>query len=203
GSVGALTYNTWRGINIVKARAGPTKQYEDAQVNVRTKAAAATASWQSLPDSRRALWATYANTHADVDWTGNPQRITAYNWYIRINVRRQLLDQGIGQYPPAIVFVTNLQTLTLEDMFGFLQANWTHTPAAPPAFTYAEFYGCGPHSAGSNPTIKQCKRLDFEPIVSHTWDWNVVDSGWYTLFARPIHLTGIVAGWIKARAELL
>jgi len=195
GSVGSLTYNTWRGISIVKARTGPLKQYEAAQVDVRTKAAAATASWQSLTDAQRAPWYDYANAHTDIDWTGNPARLTAYNWYIRINVRRQLLGIAIRTSPPDVAPDARMLTLTATGEPTRAHIQWTMTPWAPLADLFVEIYGAGPYSAARHPTIKQAKRLHHAPSFITSWYWSGLTPGHYTVFARPIHVHGITCGW--------
>ncbi|MCK4298945.1 MAG: hypothetical protein KAX80_05400, partial [Planctomycetes bacterium] len=148
GSVGSLTYNTWRGISIVKARTGPTIQYSDAQVALRALTANVTAAWQAATDAQRAAWDQYANNHLDIDWTGNPQRITGYNWAVRINVRRQLLGQPIEPVPPTYVIDIGLTDLEAEPTNGNIVIYWDLYPFTPPPQLLVEFYGTPAHSPG-------------------------------------------------------
>ncbi|GAH96250.1 unnamed protein product, partial [marine sediment metagenome] len=143
------TYNTWRGISTVKARTGPTKQNEDAQIALRALTALATAAWQALTDAQRSLWNHYADTHPDPDWTGNPQRLTGYNWFIRINVRRQLIDQGIEAAPPEDPCLLRLYALWGEYYPPMITFTWTAVPEPPADQYYVEIYHVGPHSAGA------------------------------------------------------
>jgi len=204
GSVGSLTYNTWRGISIVKARAGPTTQYSDAQVALRALAALATTSWQSITDAQRNAWHDYANTHTDIDWTGNPQRLSGYNWYIRINVRRQLLGQAIGTSPPTIVYDSYVSLLTAVDIPPGLSISFSTMPGFPAFTEYVELYGHGPHSPGRNIPIQTCSRIIAMPLGIGPYTWILgANYGWYTIFARPMHIQGVVAGWAKTKAEYI
>ncbi len=197
GSVGSLTYNTWRGISIVKARVGPAKQYEAAQVAIRTKAALATASWQGLTNAQRDAWYDYANAHVDVDWTGNPQRITAYNWYIRANVRAQLLMEPIREEPPTAVVDDGLTDLITIPGPAYIIITWNYHPSPPQDFLYVEIYGTGPHSPGRHPTIKQCHRVKHAFADALSTAWSELDPGLYTIFIRSIHAQGVTSPWAK------
>jgi len=195
GSVGSLTYNTWRGISIVKARVGPTIQYSDAQVAVRDKAAAATTSWQGLTDAQRDAWHDYALAHLDVDWTGNPQRLTGYNWYVRANVRAQLVDADIRESPPEYIITRRIYNTFATPIGPGLAIYWSHTPLSPPPELRIDIYGAGPHSPGRKPTIKQCRRIAWDTCASGVYLWEPLDPGLYTIFIRLIHTHGVVAGW--------
>lgn len=197
GSVGSLCYVTWRGIHVVKARAGPTIQYSAAQVALRAKAALATASWQALTDAQRDLWYTYANAHVDVDWTGNPQRLTGYNWYIRANVRAQLLGAPIRTSPPTVVVDDLLTDLVASAGGGGLIITWNYDPWPPQAGLYLEIYGVGPHSPGRHPTIKQCHRAGHDIAEGLFWTWTPLDAGLHTIFVRSTHIQGVTTVWQK------
>lgn len=195
GSVGSLCYVTWRGISVVKTRSGPTTQYSDAQVAIRTKAALATASWQSLTDAQRDAWHDYALNHLDIDWTGNPQRLTAYNWYVRANVRAQLCGAAIRTDPPTHNLDQGLTDFHIDDANGGFFIYWGVDPWPPAAGLRVEFYFTGPHSPARHPTLKQCIRLASELADSLYYSWTPIDPGFYTVFGRFIHPQGVVAAW--------
>ena len=201
GSVSSLTYNTWRGISTVKTRTGPTTQYSDAQVDVRNKARLATMLWQTRSDAERDAWNDYAANHVDIDWTGNPQRLSGYNWFVRINVRTQLCGFGFRATPPDVLLNTSLLTVASAGSPNWIDITWTIPDWNPPADLHVEIYGTHAHSVGSNPSIKMAHRITNVIHIDHYYAWTPLDPGWYTMWLRPIHKQGVTAGWFTTRAE--
>jgi len=202
GSVGSLTYNTWRGISIVKARAGPTTQDSAAQVAIRAKTAIATAAWQALTDAQRDAWRDYAASHTDIDWTGNPQRITGYNWYVRIQVRRQILGYVPSPSLPRYPVVYSLTNFAVAQNGADLRATWTPLPWIPLFSSMIEFYIAGPFSAGRHPNIQQADRKAHALEMVGNYSWTPPAVGWYTVFPRPLSMEGLVGTFLRARTEI-
>ncbi len=197
GSVGSLTYNTWRGISIVKARAGPATQYSDAQVALRANTALATDDWQNLSDAHRQEWEQYALQHPDIDWTGNPQRLTGYNWFIRATVRAFLVGAGMRPSPPDIVINYRIFNLRTTPGVDFITILWQVTPLEPPGYFKVEAYGSKAHTPARHPTIKQCTRIGYDIADGLSLPWNDPGAGLHTIFARLIHTQGVVGPWHK------
>ncbi len=202
GSVSSLTYNTWRGISTVKTRSGPTTQYSDAQVYVRGKARLATILWQTRTDAQRDAWSTYANEHADIDWTGNPQRLSGYNWFVRINVRTQILGQGFRTAPPTHAITYSIADLAIANPFTDVKVLWTPFYEPPYTDLYVECYMLGPHSAGLNPNLKACDRKGHELEYQGSFTSSLTALGWYTAYARPIHIQGVVGVWARVKSQV-
>lgn len=202
GSVGDLTYGTWRGISVVKTRKGPTKQYEDDQVAVRNKATVATAAWQAMTDAQHKLWNDYADGHPDVDWTGNDKRLTGYNWYVRINVRRQLIGLGTTTTLPVDPVTYQFDGLNMTGAAIDLTFWWTSTYWAPLGQQYIEFYIAGPHSNGRYPNLPEADRKGHIAEIAEGWSWAHGGVGWYTAFVRPLSMEGLVGGFLRLRAEV-
>ena len=199
GLVGSLVYNTWRGVNYVKGSATPEIEYSEAHVALRDLTALVTASWQGLTDVQRAAWGDYADDHRERSCLGELIRLTGYNWYVRINVRRLLVDEGIEEAPPTLVLMHRISGLTIYVGAGHLHPRWTHVVACTPATLYYEFWRCGPHSAGMMPTVRQCRRVGFTTYASGEFFDASDGPGLYTYFVRPEHSTGLVAGWDTAK----
>lgn len=197
GRVGVLVYNTWRGINYVKATKTPLTEYSDAQIYVRGLAALATSSWQALSDTQRAAWYDFANEHPETSCLGDRTRLTAYNWYIRINVRAQLLDEPIVTTPPTHWVKHIIAGLWVDVAGGHLHPRWTKLPAYSPATLYYDFWRVGPHSAGAYPTVRDCIRVGFTVYSSGIFYDASAGPGLYTYYVRPCHSNGTVGGWFK------
>lgn len=202
GSVSSLTYNTWRGISTVKARSGPTTQYSDDQVYVRGRARLATLLWQARTDAQRDAWNHYANEHADIDWTGNPQRLSGYNWFIRINVRKQLLGLGFQYTPPTVALAYSIADIDLMRPYTEVKVIWTPQYEPPYEDLYIECYMLGPHSPGLNPNLKACDRKGHSLEYLGDYTSSLTQTGCYTCYARPVHVQGVVGVWARIKKQL-
>lgn len=197
GSVGALQYNSWRGRATVRTRSGPPigTQYTDARVALRVLTSNATSTWQGMTDAQRALWSVYANQHLDPSWTGTGQRITGYNWFVRINVRRQLIGQAIEETPPTDAVTCQCTDLWADSEDNFTYFTWHTCGPYNAATTWTVAYVTAAHSAGANPTLKQAKFRDYGLYNSLQLTFSLPSSLWYTAFLRPMLSSGVVGQW--------
>jgi len=195
GRVGAYIYNTWRGQSYVKSTKLPKTEFSTDQIALRLLTANATIAWKAASDADRARWLDYANQHPDQDWTGKPQRITAYNWFVRANVRRQLLALPVSVLPPAhqLAFAISDISVIWEDPYFLV--NWGTPETYDPPTLYAEFYIVGPHSPGARPSVKMAKRRAAVEYDNGYWGWLVPELGYYTIYVRPVHSQGTVGIW--------
>lgn len=195
GAVGSLVYNTWRGISTVRTRVTPVKENEAAQLDIRAKCKSATIQWQSLTDAQREDWAQYAKIHTDPDWTGNPKRLSGYNWYIRVNVRRQLLIGTIIDTPPrgTLSFVNS--HFFHSQSAGQINLTWPSDTNPYGAALYMEIYGVGPLSAARFPTIKNAKRSGSVIYSALAYTFLTAGNGRYTIWFRPILTSGVAGMW--------
>lgn len=197
GRMGALVYNTWRGINYVKIHTDPATQFSDAQVTLRALTADVTVSWQALSAATRAAWYAYANKHPSTSCLADRTRLTAYNWYVRINVRRLLLAGAISSLVPAFELKHNISNLNYDTDPLVIYVQWDFPAAYSPATLYYEVYRTGPHSAAVHANIKNARRRGYATYISQFFEDSVPAAGIYTYFVRPIHSTGVVAPWSR------
>lgn len=195
GSVGALTYTTWRGRSVVKARAGPATQYSQDQLAVRALTHAALHAWSDLDDDTRAAWKHFANAHPEIDWTGNPKRLTGQNWFVRINVRRQLLSLAITSTVPPWMCSTELTSLVLTGGVPDVGVWWTPSTPRDPGDHWVEVYASDAHTAARHPNLPETDRKIAEPLNLGAASWLCNQEGYYTAFARAISANGTVGPW--------
>ena len=199
GRVGNLVYNTWRGIHTVKTSATPTTQYSNDQIALRTLTAAATLAWQAASDAQRVKWNVYAADHPDSDWTGNAKRLSGYNWFVRLNVRAQLVGQSIQNEPPPPTILAILEDFHLEWAdTDIIACRWTPVPWPPWVYTWVEFYFVDAHSAGRTPNLPEADRKGYEGADYGIWLRHTMPPGNYTAFARIIVRRGLVGPWSRA-----
>jgi hypothetical protein len=203
GLVGALVYNTWRGINYVKSTQKPKTEYSADQVALRLLTANATLAWQAASDLERANWLDYANAHPDTDWTGSPKRITAYNWFVRINVRRQQLNMPVSAGPPSFSTSNLIWDFTVTSSCAEIDVLWTVDVPEEDDHTCYIFYLVGPHSPGASPSVKMAKYNGWELAVSGYHTIYPTENGSYTVYARPADLNGTVGPWYKGTVSYI
>lgn len=209
GGVGDLQFNTWRGLHTVRKRSGPTTLYSEDQLFLRAQAAQCTHRWKEISDAQRSAWNVFAASHPDPDWTGQPKRLSGFNWFIRINVRLLLIywDQdpyhtpgwdGIRDDPPEDF---DLPPLIIDSCYSnpgdsvvidwIYQEGWDEKVCV-------EAYLAGPYSVGVNPTIKQADRKGSRIHGNFFFRFETAAAGRYTFFIRHINQHGITGGWLRA-----
>ena len=125
GGISGYVYNTWRGISYVKSNTSPTGQGTPLRLLAQARLATIAKLWATATDAQRADWAAYALAHPVSDWTGNPLRLTAANWFTGCNVQlailgvAPILDAPVVGPPPAA------SGFTLATLAGNLQSTWT------------------------------------------------------------------------------
>lgn len=198
GSVGSLTYVTWRGRSVVKSRAGPATQYSAAQLALRAVTAAGNSAWQTLTDHVRSLWTQYAAIHQAIDWTGNPRRLTGHNCFIRCWVRTTLN----GLTPPTLPPTDPNPWACLDPYIDIdamdLMINWTAHMPLPAAQTQAELWMAGPFSQARTAQLPDAKRTDHTDYTDQVISWTPPEPGTWTAFLRTIDPSGQAGTWTRA-----
>ncbi len=141
GSVGGVTFSSWKGMSYVKAKAKSVRNPATvAQVAIRSAMTFfARRFFDDLTDAQRAEWDQYAQEVASAERSDQvqggfgarvvPQRQfqrSGYNWFLAINVRlvkelgvahyaAPIDDAPLGQTPPSVPVLTGV---TYEDDVG-------------------------------------------------------------------------------------
>ena len=202
GRVGALVYNTWRGLHTVKIHTDPATQFSDAQVYIRSLTAYCIGEWQGLSEVQYAAWRKYAEEHPDPDWSGSKKRLTGFNWFIRINVRRLLVDTGTSPFAPTISVQNVLSGIYTIEVSGALYVVWSMPSWASPGDYYVEAYLSKPHSSTRFPAIEDCKRDGFVVSTDMAYTMSATSGTWQTVYLRIVHTSGVVGSWQSARGYL-
>jgi hypothetical protein len=191
GRVGGLIYNTWRGKSYVKAYAHYQSGKSAKQILTQQTAAAATAAWQALSDDQRAAWDAYALTHTLDHWTGQPKRLTAYNWFLKLQFYQRLIWDFPYPDPPPIHPALILLNPYLFTPDGTISLLWTPQTSAPPYTWAVDIWLQGPHSPAVKPQIKRSTRVNYSWEPTGYFDIEIPSTGTYDVHYRPIHYLGI------------
>ena len=196
GKVSGLVYNTWRGISYVKAKATPGRQSTARRLQVRANGKACTLSWQTISDLLRAEWNDYATKHPDIHWSGNANRLSGYNWFMRCNSR--LLDIGLSiiTTTPARDNPWSPEALAAAGSSSTITITWTWPAPRPTSLQYLDIWITKAQSAGRKPSIEDTKHLAYVNATAHTFTTGPLAFGTYGIFLRSIDgSTGLASPW--------
>lgn len=192
GSVGGLTYNTWRGIRTVKTRSGPKAEPSQKMLNLLAIAAEGTDEWRLLTQAKRDIWNAWAATKREPMWTGQDKRLTGYNWWIRIWVRRYLIEAGPEDYPPDYTIAHTLTGITLTRPIYDIVFAWDTPEFSDWDDYWVEVYMTKPLSTGRNATIHDAFRIFAQNYPIGLANYDPPTAGKTTAFLRLLHENGLV-----------
>jgi hypothetical protein len=160
GGLGALIYNTWRGIATVKRFTSPAQPRTTRQLAVRGYLTTLSRDWAGLTQVQRDGWNAYAAAHPVSDWTGNPKRITGENMFIKCNTIR--LDLGLASVDtaPATTAPAAVAGLALTPGAGQISIAFT---AYGGTDTSIDVWIQPAHSLGQLPRIQKARHLAYAP----------------------------------------
>jgi len=155
GRVGDLIYNTWRGRSYVKAFALHQGEFTPAQIEARSFTGMLTIIWQSLDPEPRAAWQHFADKHLLSSWTGQPKRISGYNWFIKLNYWVQNWDGNYLLFPPSQLECYTFQNVTSYWTSPDLSVTWSiqDTAAIKESIVIGRLEG--PYQCPRTPNIKR------------------------------------------------
>lgn len=191
GGVTGLVYNTHRGRAYVKANARPHTEYSYPQKAMRAHMVSVHDLWASLSDDARARWEDFARANHLCDWTGSLKRLSAWNWFARINFRLMMLDYSSQMTPPYPITSYIIRDLAVTPGTPNSTITWTPESPAPDPTWHLIFWACEPHPATQNPSFKLAK------ILSDTWEYNgtitiYTEITWtWTIYIQPLCANGI------------
>ena len=203
GSVGALTYNSWRGVSIVKGRAGPIGPATGSRLAMLQLGKAASFNWSEISPADRDAWNHYGDTHLETQWTGTPKRLSGHSWYVRCYVRATLLDQTPPSSPPAADVRTEVTFLTPGIGPGALVLEWSYMPFQPPPTHMIEFYSAHELSAGHQINFCNAVRLTYTYLTDQSIELDIPPVGYYRYWARAAGLTGLVGPWTDCSIQVV
>lgn len=199
GSVGGLTYNTWRGLHTVKTRSGPATQKSELQLLAIARIEEADAVWIAQTQATRDKWNAWAAAQRFPSWTGTDKRITGHNWFVKLYIAQLRIfgDPGLV-FPPDPISI-ELRTPYLDTVVGNVQVVWENDLWPDPSLFCVEAWTHKPTSAGRQPYLKLAQFHQYQPI-----DYCYVDVGLTTdpiidAFFRIVNSHGMLGPWRHLR----
>jgi hypothetical protein len=199
GAIGGYVYQPWRGIQTVRSRATPADVPGSAREGIKTLMASVSAAWRNLTDAQRSAWAEYARLHLDPYWTGEDLRLPAFQRFCKMRFLQEWAGYSGTDDPPSLLMLHELSTLNLVDFGGQLTWTWAYSQMPGEPSCYLDAWAIGPHSAGRNMTIHDCRHMFFEVAADLSHTTLLAPSGTWTSFARLISPYGQDTPWIKCR----
>lgn len=199
GSVGGLTYTTWRGKHICKARQPDRPPAAGDALAMLQLAWAADGDWNGIDQPSRDRWNAWAAQQREPHWTGQDKRLTGHNWFVRIYVRQCLLGNIPELIVPNYAITHSLTGLYLALSANELELNWTVLTWPDDADYYIELYLAGPLSPGIHATLHHALRWGAFPYLNAPASLGIYPPGTYTAFPRLMHISGLATPFQSAR----
>lgn len=201
GKMGAIIYNTWRGLNTVKAFKAPVQPGSTDQLDMRARLTNATRAWAALSASQRTSWNDYATAHPMADWSSTALRLTGQNWFVRCYVIIALC----GGTPPTTAPTTAAPDSITGAGFAYVSGppkKVTLTWSAPTdANSYLQMWKTPALSTGRVPKFEMAE--EFATLISSTsspYDAvNPITAGRYGFWVRVLSkTTGLFSAFVSA-----
>lgn len=200
GGIGALIFNTWRGISIVKSFTSPAQPRTARQLRIRGFLTSYSQLWASRTTEERAAWDTWAADHPLSDWTGQPVRMTGHNAYVMCNVLLADMGQTAITDPPTTDAPAAVAGLALTPSSD--QISVAFTPYGGTG-TQIDLWLYGPHSAGRKPKIERARHNVYGPGETSPVVIDNLSPGVYTVFARGVaEASGLASLFNQATATV-
>jgi len=200
GRVSGLVYNSWRGISYAKAAASPAQPRSQRQLQIRAWSTQYVRKWQNLSSVNQQSWTDYANAHPDIDWTGNPKRLTGLNWYVRCCVRLADLDEtppptAPTTPPPDPVANVEITPGDNQISVAFDAAGGTNKTI--------DVWDSGLRSAGATPRIERARHAAYGPAETSPIEVTGLVTGLHTFWFRILDEdNGLASTWVQADATV-
>ena len=201
GSIGALTFNSFRGISTVKGRCPKAPRDSPAQIETRRLAALATAYWKTMTLPQCDVWNDYAASMPEKDWTGQAKHISGYNWFIRINVRRQRCSASIDAALPQNQITEALSVTSVISEYDGISIAWSVSPDDFLSPAYLDIRMGGAHSPGRKLRLPETNFTALPEVHESPWFFSAVEYGWYTFYIRLMSESGVVGPWVRTIGE--
>ena len=104
GSIGDLTYYSFRGRSYVRLKSDPPTVFSQSQLDHQARIRNAVVAWAALTDAQRLLWDNFSAAHYDLDWRGTPIHLTGVNLFTRSFVQLAVVSTTITPLLPKALF---------------------------------------------------------------------------------------------------
>jgi hypothetical protein len=202
GSVGGLTYATWRGKHTVRTRAGPSREPTADQLAVLALAEEAKNAWQDLTDTERSAWNHWAAEHREPHWTGNDKRLSGFNWFVRIYVRQGFYFETTPSAPPDHDLLYTITDVAATVLGTDVSLTWTPTPFGPPDFDLCIAFKHKAASPGRAPDIHYAQFWRSTGINDGLLTDTDLDAGTYDYWLRFLQADALAGVWQHVRAQV-
>jgi len=158
--VSGLVYNSWRGISYAKAAASPCQPRTERQLQIRAWATMFVRGWAALSTVQKSGWTDYANAHPDIDWTGNPKRLTGLNWYLRCNTRLKDMGKTVITSAPTTSAPDAPESIVITPGAGEISVAFDAQAGTDKTI---DVWDSGLRSAGATPRIQRASHAAYGP----------------------------------------
>ena len=203
GTVGGITYNTWKGINYCKTCTSPTGQGTKKRLDAQGLLITVAKLWETIGDPARAAWNAYAASHPVTSWTGPPMHLTGMNWFVKCHVTLRRMNFNYLVAAPTTAAPNPIVGMDFAHITTYLQLSWS---APNTGLNRVEMRMVGPQSAGiqakyeKSAFFQQNSVLDAPGVILV----NSPGIGRWTIWARIVdNANGLTSSWLSAYVDVV
>lgn len=186
GKCGSLVYSVRRGTAYVRTNPAQTHPNTQKQLNQRARILQVTRRWNDLTNEQRKSWTDYAASHPDIDWTGNPKRLTGQSWYIRCNARLLRLGKSVNDNAPTTPAPAAPKAAEISAAGLTTTINWTNSKQPTDRDYIATIWRSGPTSTGRSQRRERARIIADVLAAAQTYSDTVDTAGTYRYWIEII-----------------
>lgn len=206
GSVAGMTFTSWKGIKVLKAKPTPVRRLRYAQSNVRAILGFLSREWGEITAGERTLWEQYATVHPQPDGFGGTFIMSGLQTFIKLNHTAIRLG-GAGALqdaPPADPPLASLLTWSVVSgaaSNGDIDVSWA-VEGNSSADDFIELRTAGPYGSVARKEVENQYKFKVTTAgnVLLTTVSGLVEDFWYWIRGRYVDKYGQTTAWFTGQA---
>ena len=188
GSIGDLTYYSFRGRSYVRLKADPPTVFSQSQLDHQARIRNAVVAWAALSDAQRLLWDNFSASHYDLDWRGTPIHLTGVNLFTRAFVQLAVVNITITPLLPKALFPRMYGSLTFIPGIAVGAITYWSPTQSDIGSMRSVLKLCGPLKATQKPDLRHAAIHSVVNYDTDSFSVDLVVDKWYGVWLKHYSL---------------